>query len=110
MINNTLNIHIKKICFSNGFIITTTTDGSIFYRRLSAFPRLIRASSSDLLNYKIGKHGDDVRWEALDEDIHISSLINSSCEGDGIDEPKKDFYTADEATRFMEPRIRKMFK
>lgn len=110
MINNTLNIHIKKICFSNGLIITTTTDGSVYYRKLSAFPRLKSAGSSDLLNYEIGKFGDDVWWKSLDEDIHISSLIDGSCDDDHIDEPQKDFYTADEASRFMEQRIRKMFK
>lgn len=105
-----MKLRIQNISFSNGLIITTTTDGSVYHRRLSAFPRLKNASNSELLNYKIGKFGDDVRWEALDEDIHISSLINGSCDDDQIDEPQKDFYTADEATRFMERRIREMFK
>ena len=105
-----MKVQIQNISFSNGLIITTTTDGSVYYRKLSAFPRLKSAGSSDLLNYGIGKFGDDVRWKSLDEDIHISSLINDSCDDDCIDEPQKDFYTADEATRFMERRIRKMFK
>lgn len=73
-----MEAQIKNLNFSNGFIITTTTDGSVYYRKLSAFPLLNNASTSDLLNYKIGKFGDDVRWESLDEDIHISSLIRYS--------------------------------
>ncbi len=108
--SRTMKLRIQNISFSNGLIITTTTDGSVYYRKLSAVPRLKSAGSSDLLNYGIGKFGDDVRWKSLDEDIHISSLINDSCDDDCIDEPQKDFYTADEATRFMERRIRKMFK
>ena len=105
-----MKLQIQNISFSNGLIITTTTDGSVYYRKLSEFPRLKNASSSDLLNYEIGMFGDDVRWDALDEDIHTSSLINGSCDDDQIDEPQKDFYTADEAARFMEQRIRDMFK
>lgn len=29
-------------------------------------------------NYKIGKFQDDVRWDALDEDIHIDSLMENA--------------------------------
>ena len=29
-------------------------------------------------DFKIGKFGDDVRWESLDEDIHISSFFDTA--------------------------------
>ena len=65
---------IKHIDFTDTMIVTTTTDGRIFQRPLSAFPLLLNASPSARLQYRIGKFGDDVRWESIDEDIHIASL------------------------------------
>ena len=35
------------------------------------------ASDKERLDFKIGKFGDDVRWESLDEDIHISSFFET---------------------------------
>ena len=65
---------IQKIDFTNQLILTTTTDGQVFYRSLDAFPLLKNAVAQQRNAYMIGRWGDDVRWEAIDEDIHISSL------------------------------------
>ena len=54
-----------------------TDTGKTFSRPLEAFPLLKEASDKDRLNFKIGKFGDDVRWESLDEDIHISSFFET---------------------------------
>ena len=64
---------IKTIDFADGMILTTT-DGKKYCRPIDVFPLLSKASDAERRAYTIGKFGDDVRWEAIDEDIHISSL------------------------------------
>ena len=68
---------IKQLNFVDGMILTTTTDGVVYCRPIDAFPLLLAASDEERRAYTIGKFGDDVRWEALDEDIHISSLTRT---------------------------------
>ena len=65
---------IKTIDFVDGMILTTTTDGKNYCRPIDVFPLLSKASDAERRAYTIGKFGDDVRWEAIDEDIHITSL------------------------------------
>jgi len=73
---------IKEIWFTGHRIYMKTEEGKIYSRPLEAFPILKNASEAERNNYKIGKFADDVRWETIDEDIHISSFFNES-------EPKK---------------------
>lgn len=68
---------IKDIWFSADRIYMKTDAGQTFSRPLEAFPVLKDASDRERLNFKIGRFGDDVRWEALDEDIHISSFFDT---------------------------------
>ena len=68
---------IKQLNFADGMILTTTMDGCVYSRPVAAFPLLRKATEEQLRSYTIGKFGDDVRWEALDEDIHISSLTRT---------------------------------
>ena len=65
---------IQKIWFDGERIFMQTTDGEKLSRPLEAFPTLKDASEEDRADYKIGRFGDDVRWEKLDEDIHMSSF------------------------------------
>lgn len=69
---------IKTIWFEGGRIYMKTEVGNKFSRPLEAFPLLKDASEKERLEFKIGKFGDDVRWESLDEDIHISSFYDTS--------------------------------
>lgn len=69
---------IKTIWFEGGRIYMETEVGNKFSRPLEAFPLLKDASEKERLEFKIGKFGDDVRWESLDEDIHISSFYDTS--------------------------------
>lgn len=69
---------IKKIWFDNGRIYLLTDEGEELSRPLEAFPVLKEASESQRMDYKIGRFGDDIRWEGLDEDIHISSFYETS--------------------------------
>ena len=68
---------IKDIWFSSERIFLRTTDGNEYSRPLEAFPILKDASDADRNNFKIGRFGDDVRWESLDEDIHIDSFFET---------------------------------
>lgn len=68
---------IKDIWFADERIFMRTTDGDEFSRPLEAFPLLKEADESQRNNFRIGRLGDDVRWESLDEDIHIKSFFDS---------------------------------
>ena len=74
---NIMEKKIKTIEFVDWMILTTTMDGQVYSRPIDAFPLLRNASDEQRRAYTIGKFGDDVRWEAIDEDIHVSSLTKS---------------------------------
>ena len=69
---------IEKIWFAAGRIFMQTVEGETYSRPLEAFPRLKDASEPERNQFRIGKWGDDVRWELLDEDVHISSFFGTS--------------------------------
>lgn len=71
-------IRIEKIWFENGRIYIRTDDNHVLSRPLEAFPTLKDATEEEKLNYKIDKFGDAIRWEDIDEDIHISSFYEDA--------------------------------
>ena len=66
---------IVKVWFDNERIYIQTDRGNNFSRLLDSFPRLKNATASQRAKYEIGIEGDDLRWEDIDEDIHISSFV-----------------------------------
>ena len=82
---------IEKIWFSDDRIYLKTEQGDVFSRPLEAFPMLKNATELEQKNFKIGKFKDDIRWENLDEDIHINNFFSD-------EEPKKnpigDFFSS----------------
>lgn len=66
---------IQLVWFDESRIYIRTIDGNEYSRPLEAFPLLKAASEEERMNYKIGRFGDDIRWECIDEDIHISSFF-----------------------------------
>jgi len=68
---------IEKVWFDTNRIYLLTDGGETLSRPLEAFPVLKDASESDRLDFKIGRFGDDIRWEKLDEDIHVSSFYDT---------------------------------
>jgi hypothetical protein len=82
---------IADIWFSEKRIFMKTEQGEVYSRPLEAFPLLKNATEEERNAFKIGKFRDDVRWEALDEDIHIDSFFSG-------EEPKRnpigDFFSA----------------
>ena len=69
---------IEKVWFNTERIYLLTDSGETLSRPLEAFPVLKEASEADRNDFKIGRFGDDIRWEKLDEDIHISSFYESA--------------------------------
>ncbi|MFA7492031.1 MAG: DUF2442 domain-containing protein [Proteiniphilum sp.] len=69
---------IKSIWFADKRIYMETSLGDIYSRPLEAFPRLKDATENQRNHFRIGKFMDDVRWEELDEDIHISSFFDTA--------------------------------
>lgn len=66
---------IEKMWFDSNRIWIKTNQNQVLSRPLEAFPTLLEATEEQRMMYKIGRYGDDIRWECLDEDIHISSFF-----------------------------------
>ncbi len=79
---------IVKLWFDGGRIYILTDQGNTYSRPLEAFPLPLDATPEQRAKYGIGHDGDDIRWDDLDEDIHISSFFVTA-------EPNKDSPIAD---------------
>ena len=55
-----------------------TQEGKVYSRPLEAYPDLKDASPEQRSDYVIGDDGEDIRWENLDADMHISSFYEVS--------------------------------
>lgn len=69
---------IEKVWFDENRIYLKTDLGEELSRPLEAFPILKDASAEERMDYRIGRFGDDIRWEKLDEDVHISSFYETA--------------------------------
>lgn len=68
---------IKKVWFEGGRIFMLSSQGKEYSRPLEAFPLLKEASNEERNSFTIVLHGTALRWESLDEDIHISSFYST---------------------------------
>lgn len=66
---------IVKLWFEEGRIHILTDRDCEYSRPLEAFPLLLEATPEQRARYEIGIDGDDVHWDDIDEDIHISSFF-----------------------------------
>ena len=94
---------IERLWFDAHRIYLLTDAGETLSRPLEAFPVLKEASESERLDFKIGRFGDDIRWEKLDEDIHLSSFYD-------IVEPNPDNEVARIFARFPQINVSEMAK
>ena len=69
---------IEKVWLNNERIYLQTDSGETLSRPLEAFPVLKDATEEERNSFKIGRFGDDIRWETLDEDVHISSFYETA--------------------------------
>ena len=65
---------ISEIWFTDKRIFMKTGEGAIFSRPLEAFPLLLEASEKQRDAFHLNKFKDAIRWECIDEDIHIDSF------------------------------------
>ena len=96
-------VKIKKIWFDAKRIFLMTDSGETLSRPLEAFPVLKDASESERLDFTIGRFGDDIRWEKLDEDVHIFSFYDTT-------EPNPDNEVARIFSRFPQINVSEMAK
>lgn len=69
---------IIKVWFDKGRIFIKTDQGNTYSRPLEAFPLLLEATEQQRARYEIGLDGDDLHWDDIDEDIHISSFYETA--------------------------------
>ena len=69
---------IIKVWFDKGRIFIKTDQGNTYSRPLEAFPLLFEATEQQRARYEIGLEGDDLHWDDIDEDIHISSFYETA--------------------------------
>ena len=68
---------IKTLWFDDRRIYIRTDAGNKYSRPLEAFPELKDADAEQRNSFVIGPDGDDIRWEALDADLHVSSFFDT---------------------------------
>lgn len=69
---------IVKVWFSDKRIYVLTDDGTQKSRPLEAFPRLMDASEGERYEFEIWADGQSIRWDKIDEDIHLSSFDDTN--------------------------------
>lgn len=69
---------IVKVWFKDGRIHILTDQDKTYSRPLEAFPLLMDATDEQRAKYEIGLDGDDIHWDEIDEDIHISSFFETA--------------------------------
>lgn len=69
---------IIKVWFDEGRIFILTDQDNTYSRPLEAFPLLLDATDEQRAKYEIGLDGDDLHWDDIDEDIHISSFFETA--------------------------------
>jgi len=89
---------IEKLWFEQERIFIKTGTDKTFSRPLEAFPVLKNATRQQREAFKIGTDKTDIRWEALDEDIHINSFFTKA-------EPDYDNVVAKALKRFPQINI-----
>ena len=76
--SSTIMEAIVKLWFSDERIFILTDQGNEYSRPLEAFPLLLEATPQQRAQFEIGIDGDDIHWDEIDEDIHISSFFETA--------------------------------
>ena len=75
MENDTRMEKIEKVWFEDDKIFIETKENKKYSIPLEVFPTLKDASAKERDNFYIWDDAQSIRWEYLDEDIHISSFF-----------------------------------
>lgn len=76
--SSTIMEAIVKLWFSDERIFILTDQGNEYSRPLEAFPLILEATPQQRAQFEIGIDGDDIHWDEIDEDIHISSFFETA--------------------------------
>lgn len=68
---------IERVWFADNKIWVATTDGSQMCQPLELFPALMLATPEEREQYYLWGNNMSIRWEKLDEDIHISHFYEN---------------------------------
>lgn len=66
---------IKRVWFADNQIWITTEDGTEYSQPLEVFPALLFASDEEREQYYIWNDDSSIRWDKIDEDIHVSNFF-----------------------------------
>lgn len=89
---------ITKVWFEGGRVCIATDDGKVYSRPLEYFPTLREATDKQCQAWRINKFGDAIRWDEIDEDIHLSSFY-------ATDEPDANNVIGDVFRRFPQLNV-----
>jgi hypothetical protein len=70
-----MNISAIKLNFDESMMWLDLSDGRKLGVSLAYFPRLLRATPEQRLQYEMSGSGTGLHWEALDEDISVEGLL-----------------------------------
>ena len=68
------NDSIARLWFESGRIWIETASGAVHSQPLEAFPTLKDATEAQREDYYLWQHNQSIRWENIDEDIHITNF------------------------------------
>ena len=70
-----MNISAIDLSFDESMMWLEVSDGRKLGVPLAYFPRLLRATPEQRLQYEMSGNGSGLHWEALDEDISVECLL-----------------------------------
>jgi hypothetical protein len=75
--------NISDIQFDNDYLIVRFDHSVVQVKISDVSQKLLNASDSERLDYKISPSGYGINWVRLDEDLSINGLIKSAKSADG---------------------------
>ena len=76
---------VVEVSFTDDMICLVLEDGREVKTPLEFYPRLAKATSEQLLNYRLLGGGTGIHWSQLDEDLSVDSIVS----GRRASNPKK---------------------
>lgn len=70
-----MNCFATRLDFDESMMWVDLSDGRKLGVPLAYFPRLLRATPEQRLQYEMSGSGTGLHWEALDEDISVEGLL-----------------------------------
>ena len=64
-----------SVAFDADEMIVSLADGRRLAMPLAWFPRLSKATQTELLNYQLLGDGEGIHWPGLDEDLSVQGLL-----------------------------------